>query len=164
MKKNYIVGYFNPLSMNGIKSVIENSLELDMYWADSLKNELKIIEENNIDYILGWSEIAKKPLLYLYKTGKEYNERYDCDEVVYKEIDTFHSEEEAIEYISQTIYIQKVLTFGEATQLWQLGTSTLRKSQQDGRFREEETRKSGGTWLVTYEAMQRLYGKENQND
>lgn len=58
--------------------------------------------------------------------------------------------------------LNSILTFSEAQEKWRLGPSTLRKSQQDGRFQEGEIRKSGGTWLVTYEAMKRLYGEPKQ--
>ena len=54
--------------------------------------------------------------------------------------------------------LEQVLTFKEASQKYDVAMSTLRHRQIDGRFPEDSTRKSGGTWLVTYEAMQRLYG------
>lgn len=61
------------------------------------------------------------------------------------------------------IYIENpldsVLTFAEATEKWGLGNSTLRESVRNDRFQEGEVRKSGNTWLVTYEAMKRLYGE-----
>lgn len=55
--------------------------------------------------------------------------------------------------------LESVLTFSEAQEKWELGKSTLRKTYRDERFKEGEIRKSGGTWLVTYEAMKRLYGE-----
>lgn len=61
--------------------------------------------------------------------------------------------------INMGLMFDSILTFSEAQNKWGLGVSTLRKSQQDGRFKEGEIRKSGGTWLVTYEAMKRLYGE-----
>ncbi|WP_265445136.1 helix-turn-helix domain-containing protein [Acetivibrio straminisolvens] len=51
-----------------------------------------------------------------------------------------------------------VFTFAEAAEIWGLSESTLRKAQFDGRFRENETRKSGKIWLVTRRAMERIYG------
>ena len=59
--------------------------------------------------------------------------------------------------------IQKVMTFPEACRRWNLGESTLRKAALDGRFLEDEVRKSGKIWLVTHSAMERLYGKEPRN-
>ena len=53
-----------------------------------------------------------------------------------------------------------VMTFPEACKRWNLGESTLRKAALSGRFLENEVRKSGKTWLVTYSAMNRLYGEE----
>ena len=52
--------------------------------------------------------------------------------------------------------IQKVMTFPEACRRWNLGESTLRKAALDGRFTEDEARKSEKTWLVTYAGMERL--------
>lgn len=61
-------------------------------------------------------------------------------------------------------YLGKVLTFSEATEKWGLSNSTLRKSQEEGRFLPGETRKSGGTWLVTESAMYRLYGEPKEEN
>ena len=55
------------------------------------------------------------------------------------------------------------MTFPEACRRWNLGESTLRKAALDGRFLEDEVRKSGKSWLVTHSAMERLYGKEPRN-
>ena len=56
--------------------------------------------------------------------------------------------------------LEEVMTFPEACKRWNLGESTLRKAALNGRFLENEVRKSGKTWLVTYAGMKRLYGKE----
>lgn len=57
--------------------------------------------------------------------------------------------------------IDKILTFGEATELWGLADSTLRKLAKADRIKEGlDYRKSGKrAWLITREAMERLYGK-----
>ena len=64
--------------------------------------------------------------------------------------------------------LESVLTFSEATKRWGLGHSTLREAAKHNRFLPGEIRKSGGTWLVTYEAMKRLYrepkGGKNMQD
>lgn len=71
-----------------------------------------------------------------------------------------------LELIINFVSSYNVLTFPEAQEKWGLGTSTLRKAVMDNRFEEGEIRKSGSNWLVTYEAMERLYGKlkEGNND
>lgn len=51
------------------------------------------------------------------------------------------------------------MTFSEASKLWGLSDSTLRKAKHDGRFEDGEIRQSGGVWLVTRKAMERLYGE-----
>ena len=54
--------------------------------------------------------------------------------------------------------LNKVYTFQEAAELWGLGESTLRsRAYRDG-FLPGEARKSGKTWLVTDDAMRRIYG------
>lgn len=55
--------------------------------------------------------------------------------------------------------LEQVMTFAEATKRWGLGHSTLREAAKHNRFLPGEIRKSGGTWLVTEEAMRRLYGE-----
>jgi hypothetical protein len=59
--------------------------------------------------------------------------------------------------------LEEVMTFPEACKRWNLGESTLRKAAIDGRFLENEARKSEKSWLVTHSAMERLYGKEPKN-
>jgi hypothetical protein len=54
--------------------------------------------------------------------------------------------------------LKQVMTFAEATKRWGLGHSTLREAAKHNRFLPDEIRKSGGTWLVTEEAMRRMYG------
>ena len=55
--------------------------------------------------------------------------------------------------------LNDVMTFAEASEKYDIAVSTLRHRQRDGRFQDGDTRKSGGTWLVTESAMIRLYGK-----
>lgn len=50
------------------------------------------------------------------------------------------------------------MTAAEADERWRLGKGTTRKACNEGRFAEQEARKSGGTWLVTMDGMTRLYG------
>lgn len=58
--------------------------------------------------------------------------------------------------------LEEVMTFPEACERWNLGESTLRKAALNGRFLENEVRKSGKSWLVTYAGMRRLYGEERK--
>lgn len=61
--------------------------------------------------------------------------------------------------------INKILTFGEATELWGLADSTLRKLVNTDKIVEGiDYRKSGKrAWLITIDAMERIYGKLNCN-
>lgn len=60
--------------------------------------------------------------------------------------------------------LKNVMTFPEACKRWGLGESTLRKAALNGRFSENEVRKSEKTWLVTYAGMVRLYGEERTRE
>ncbi|MTI53798.1 helix-turn-helix domain-containing protein [Geosporobacter ferrireducens] len=62
--------------------------------------------------------------------------------------------------MDQNNIIFSILTLKEAAQLWELDDSTLRHAIKQGKFREDEHRKSGGTWIITKEAMIRIYGEQ----
>jgi hypothetical protein len=53
-----------------------------------------------------------------------------------------------------------IYTFAEAAQLWGLADSTLRQANHTGRFLEGEIKQAGKVWLITREAMERLYGPQ----
>lgn len=62
--------------------------------------------------------------------------------------------------------IDKVLTFAEAEEKYGLSKGTLRKylyqtEKEKQRIKEGiDYRKSGKTWLITKEAMERVYGEK----
>ena len=63
--------------------------------------------------------------------------------------------------------IDEVMTTSEAAARWGVSAITVKQacSGQKGfppRFKEDEFRKSGRTWLVTRAGMERLYGKEKE--
>lgn len=62
----------------------------------------------------------------------------------------------------QKITIDEVFTASEASSLWGLESSVVRKTIERGKFQEGEYRKSGGTWLVTIAGMERVFGKKNK--
>ncbi len=56
--------------------------------------------------------------------------------------------------------LDKVYTLKEAAKLWGLSSPDLiRQKIARGRFTSAEVRKSADTWLITYDAMIRLYGE-----
>lgn len=59
------------------------------------------------------------------------------------------------------ISMEEILTAQEASELWGLNESTLRKAfgNKDARFNSGEYRKSGKIWLVKRSAMERVYGR-----
>ena len=56
--------------------------------------------------------------------------------------------------------IDKIFTFAEASEKWGLDSSTLRKLVLTDKVEiGEDVKKSGKTWLITGECMNRLYGE-----
>lgn len=56
--------------------------------------------------------------------------------------------------------LDTVMTFSEATEKWGLADSTLRKLVTTNKLTENvDYRKSGKVWLITKDAMERVYGK-----
>ena len=56
--------------------------------------------------------------------------------------------------------IKTVLTFAEASHRWGLNDSTLRKLVNTNKLHENiDYRKSGKVWLITEEAMLKVYGE-----
>lgn len=60
-----------------------------------------------------------------------------------------------------------IMTFAEASARWKIDSSSLRKIVSRNNILEKNVdyRKSYGTWLITKQAMEKLYGAEPiQND
>lgn len=54
-----------------------------------------------------------------------------------------------------------LLFFKEASQLWNLDDSTLRKAVANGKLVDgQDVKKFGKQWIITIEAMERIYGKQ----
>lgn len=61
--------------------------------------------------------------------------------------------------------LREVMTVAEAAERWGKDVRTIRQScsgykKAPPRFRQDETRQSGRTWLITKTGMERLYGPE----
>ncbi|WP_253718779.1 helix-turn-helix domain-containing protein [Bacillus paranthracis] len=54
--------------------------------------------------------------------------------------------------------VYRVYTSSEAAKIWALAENTVTKWCNRGKFKEEEARKSNGTWLISYEGMVRVTG------
>lgn len=56
--------------------------------------------------------------------------------------------------------LDEVMAFSEASEIWGLGESTLRTAVRTDKLIEGvDYRKSGKVWLITKEAMKRVYGE-----
>jgi hypothetical protein len=52
----------------------------------------------------------------------------------------------------------EVVTTKEAAQEWGVADATIRQYILEGKFRPDEVRKSGGTWLIKRGALWRVFG------
>lgn len=60
--------------------------------------------------------------------------------------------------------INDVMTFKEASENWNKKDNTLRMMVRTNKLSEGvDYRKSGNTWIITREAMEKLYGEEKNN-
>ena len=89
--------------------------------------------------------------------GREWREKF-----VYSQIIRFVETGECYildKYVPENI-IDSVMTFAEATEKWGLADSTLRKLVTTNKLVENvDYRKSKSTWLITEEAMIKIYGE-----
>jgi len=59
--------------------------------------------------------------------------------------------------------LEDVMTLTEAAERWGLSDgAVIRMAIKKGKFRPDEVRKSGGTWLITVDAMRRVFGDERK--
>ena len=63
--------------------------------------------------------------------------------------------------------LEKVMTVKEASKRWGMPVTTIKQAcsgqrNTPPRFTPEEWNKPGGTWLVTYSGMRRLYGEPKE--
>lgn len=64
-----------------------------------------------------------------------------------------------------TMNLKDVMTAKEAAERWGKAEITIRQAcsgykKAPPRFNEDEFRKSGATWLITRQGMERIFGKE----
>ncbi|MFT8348760.1 helix-turn-helix domain-containing protein [Clostridium saccharoperbutylacetonicum] len=60
----------------------------------------------------------------------------------------------------KTSILKEVMTFAEASEIWGLGESTLRSTVRTDKLVEDiDYKKSGKVWLITKDAMIRVYGE-----
>ncbi len=62
--------------------------------------------------------------------------------------------------------LQSVMTATEAANRWHKASVTIRQActgyeKAPARFKSDEARRSGSTWLITVAGMQRVFGPEN---
>ena len=55
--------------------------------------------------------------------------------------------------------LNEIMTIPEAAKIWHKEVSTIRYACIRKKFSDSEAKKSGGTWLVTTEGMNRVFGK-----
>lgn len=65
--------------------------------------------------------------------------------------------------------LNQVLTATEAAQMWNLAPITVRQActgyaKAPARFNSTEARKSGKTWLISVDGMERVFGNRKMSD
>lgn len=62
--------------------------------------------------------------------------------------------------------LNSVMTLSEAAEKWGLSNgSTIRKSIERGKFKSGEIKQAGSVWIITYSAMERVFGSiKNEDD
>ena len=135
-------------------------------WGD-LKEEVreKLFENSTI-----WDDVQDGECIYdltsnlsvrgyvkcINKEEGDYEYIIEDDAIIYNPSDGIISEPKKV-----ILEINEVMTFAEATQRWGLADSTLRKLATTNKLLEGlDFRKSGKVWLITKEAMERIYGEE----
>lgn len=75
---------------------------------------------------------------------------------MYDEIQTKY--DEIGEMVDQNFALQTVLVSGEIEERWELPKGSVLRDVSRGKFKYNELRKSGGTWLISFGAAVRVYG------
>lgn len=140
----------------------------DVYYLKTLEEAKKILESVGFDVAkVDLEEMAKdlntiyqnafyiqmdadnKKVRYLGTTSTQDSNNFNC---YYKNLNTVNS---------RIIVLNDVMTFSEAAEKWNIDSSTLRKLvNTDKLIKDVDYRKSGSVWLITKEAMEKVYGKE----
>jgi hypothetical protein len=102
-------------------------------------------------------EIFKKKKKNLNDTNSVYQRLEVCNAKLSRRRNKCIQKKKAKSLLSQ------VLTAREADEEWGMAIGTVRRDCNRGRFYAEEVKKSAGTWLITRQALARVYGEPNKN-
>lgn len=116
----------------------------------------------------------KYDLKPLFKELKQFNELKENNLFMYGQVDTGGYGvvwDEKIDLSADEIWekgkivkthFDNLLSIGEATKMWNLDDSTIRKAIAKGKFVNGiDTQKFGKQWVITKEAMEREYSYDN---
>lgn len=167
------------MSIEEIKQIELESTDLPI----PIVNKLKRVGITKMSHLLELDE--EKLITVSSKLMKSHHiflgrkEIYKLKEFIYQYVPERFSVEEGFRYLSEKtaigeklfpinikkVTIYEIYTASEASELWGLERSAVRKAIDRNKFEKElgEIRKSGGTWLVTKEAMERVFGTPNRD-
>ncbi|HFL3686897.1 TPA: helix-turn-helix domain-containing protein [Clostridioides difficile] len=151
---NYDISVFVNTYNNYLNFIKENKEEFLVI----LRKAQNLSDACNIsDYFASRNNYSKLEGEWL--SIKEIQDYLDKDFYVYIVRNKYYRIEHEIDKIDELMQY-KVFTFKEATSIWGLGESTLRSVvKQNNLVEGVHYRKSGSNWLITEEAMLKLYGK-----
>ncbi|HBG1420741.1 TPA: hypothetical protein KPH15_000408 [Clostridioides difficile] len=176
--KKYSIKGLNKAYEEYIKkySLTENN-DIDIF-VNVYNNYLKFKEENKEEFLVilrKAQNLSDACNISDYFASRDNYSKLEGEWLSIKEIQNYLDEEYYV-YIVRNKYYRiereidkidelmqyKVFTFKEATSIWGLGESTLRSVvRQDSLVEGIHYRKSGSNWLITEEAMLKLYGEPN---
>ena len=110
---------------------------------------------------IGCGDDIDEEILYIKLEEKEAIDLREIKEIILDNETLSKDFRKALGYFP----LNRIYTFAEATQLWGLADSTLRKVVATTNKLNEgiDYRKSGKVWLITEQAMKRLYGEPRQD-
>lgn len=111
----------------------------------SLSEIFKHIESNNLIYVTGQCIDQDGNLNVLEMSEVNISDLTSISE--------YYQNEARLE-------IEDIMTLTEAAAKWRLADgATIRKAIERGKFDELDVKRSGRTWLISYQAMERVFGK-----
>lgn len=97
--------------------------------------------------------------------GTPVIKHFSLDEIEYDRVyynNTFYTLQDFVDEINKDyayLELVDVLTCPEAAKQWGITEDKVKRYARDGKFTEEEARRSGKYWLITRQGMERVFGK-----
>jgi hypothetical protein len=148
-------------------------------YTKDINEVIEVIRDKNINYYCCSNELKERSIDELKALWEDIFNRSGyhrfCVELSYNNESIYWiglCDEGDSSYTPLTLYnnpkvkssvLKEIMTFAEATEKWGLGESTLRMAVNGKSLVEsQDYRKSGKVWIITKDAMIRIYGEPLQ--